>query len=137
MGLVGLLDYYGEDIRAKLSAQRDEEVSAMEVFLIYGLLPWVEVLYGAVTLCISFQFTKHQVQARKALAWCLWVALAYVPLTHLAGIIRLMTDAIPHPMSNYLIEVFNLVFMSALVGVPLFLLIRFLDDRRITSLVRL
>jgi predicted Zn finger-like uncharacterized protein len=137
MGLMGMLDYYGEDIRGKLSAQREEAVSAMEVFLRYGLLPWVEVLYGGALLAVSVQFAQHRAQARQALSWCLWVAIAYVPVTHLASIISLMRDAIPHPITNYLIEFFNMLFMSALVGIPLFLLIRFLDDRRITSIVRL
>jgi predicted Zn finger-like uncharacterized protein len=137
MGLMGLLDYYGEDIRARLTAQREEQVSAMEVFLKYGLLPWIKVLYGVVTVAVSVQFTQHRAQGRKALAWCLWAAIVYMPLTHLFGIIGLMRDAIPHPITNYLIEFFNMFFMGALVGVPLFLLIRFLDDRRITSVVRM
>lgn len=137
MGLLGLMDYYGEDIRGRLAAQRDESVSVWEVFLEFGLMPWLKVLYGSATLIASVQFTRLQLKARKALAWCLWSAIAYIPLTHLAGIIGLITDAIPHPFTNYLIEFLNLIFMSALIGGPLFMLIRFLDDRRITSVVRL
>jgi hypothetical protein len=138
MGFMGMLDYYGEDIRARLSAQREEVVSAMEVFLYYGgLKAWIQLLYGVVTLIVSIQFIKLQGQARNALSWCLWAAIAYVPVTHLIGIVSLIRDSIPHPLSNYLIEFINLIFMSSLIGVPLFLLIRFLDDRRITSVVRL
>jgi hypothetical protein len=44
---------------------------------------------------------------------------------------------IPHSISGYFIEVVNIALMTALWCIPLFLLVRFLADRRITSVVKL
>ena len=137
MGILGLFDYYGNDIQAKLTEQREEQVSAWYVFLHYGMMPWILVVYGGSLLAVSVFFLKRRAQARQALAWCLWAVIAYVPCIHLLGIINLIRDAIPHPFSNYMVEIFTLLFMSALFGVPLYLLINFLEDKRIKSVVKL
>ena len=136
MGLMGLLDYYGEDIRARLIEQRDEQVSAWYVFLHYGLKPWLEVLYGGALLIVSTYFLQHKAQARQALIWLLWGAIAYVPVLMTIKFIAWWTAPIPHTWGGYAIEFFNIMFMSSLSGIPLFFLARFLDDRRITSVVR-
>ena len=137
MGLMGLLDYYGEDIRAKLTEQLDEQVSAWYVFLHYGLKPWLEVLYGGTLVAVSTYFIQRKAQARLALTWLLWGAIAYVPVLMTIKFINWWIAPIPHTWGGYSIETFNIIFMSSLSGIPLFLLIRYLEDRRITSVVKL
>jgi predicted Zn finger-like uncharacterized protein len=136
-GILGLFDYFGTDIQAQLLEQREEKVSAAYVFLLFGMIPWIMVIYGGAVMGASAFFLKHQAQARHALTWLLWAFIAYVPVSLTVKFIRWWTEPIPHTWSGYSIELFNILFMSALVGIPLYLLIRFLDDRRITSVVKL
>jgi len=137
MGFFGMFDYYGNDIQAKLSEQRDEQVSAWYVFLHYGLVPWIMVLYGGALLAASIFFVKRQKQALQALAWLLWAAIVYVPLSMTVNYVRWWIEPIPHTWGGYFIGLFNILFMAALVGIPLYLLINFLDDKRIRSVVKL
>ena len=137
MGFLGLFDYYGNDIQAKLTEQREEQVSAWYVFLHYGIVPWIMVLYGGALLAVSTFFLKRRKQARQALAWLLWAVIAYVPVSMTVSFVLLWIEPISHTWGGYFIGAFNILFMTALVGIPLYLLIRFLDDKRIKSVVRL
>jgi len=137
MGFLGMFDYYGNDIQARLTEERDEQVSAWYVFLHYGLLPWIMVLYGGTLLAVSIFFLKRQKQARQALAWLLWTVIAYVPVSMSVSFVRWWIEPISHTWGGYFIGVFNILFMTALLGIPLYLLINFLDDKRIKSVVKL
>lgn len=137
MGFLGMFDYYGNDVQAKLSAEREEPVSAWYVFFHYGMLPWIQVLFGGALLAASVFFLKRQAKALRALIWLLWGVIAYVPVSMAVRFVRWWIEPIPHTWGGYSIEIFNVLFMSSLVGIPLFLLIRFLEDRRITLVVRL
>jgi predicted Zn finger-like uncharacterized protein len=137
MGFFGMFDYYGNDIQAKLTEQREEQVSAWYVFLHYGMVPWIMVLYGGALLAVSTFFLKRQKQARQALAWLLWAVIAYVPVSMTVNFVRWWIEPISHNWGGYFIGVFNILFMTALVGIPLYLLINFLDDKRIRSVVKL
>jgi hypothetical protein len=137
MGFFGMFDYYGNDIQAKLTEQRGELVSSWYVFLHYGMMPWIKVLYGGALLAVSTLFLKRRKQARPALAWLLWTLIAYVPVSMTVSFVRWWIEPIPHAWSGYLTGLFNILFMSALVGIPLYLLINFLDDKRIKSVVKL
>ena len=137
MGFFGMFDYYGNDIQAKLTEQREEQVSAWYVFLHYGMVPWIMVLYGGALLAVSMFFLKRQKQARQALAWLLWAVIAYVPVSMTVNFVRWWIEPISHTWGGYFIGVFNILFMTALVGIPLYLLINFLGDKRIRSVVKL
>jgi predicted Zn finger-like uncharacterized protein len=137
MGFFGMFDYYGNDIQAKLTEQRDEQVSGWYVFLHYGMVPWIMVLYGGSLLAVSTFFLKRSKQARQALAWLLWAVIAYVPLSMTVSFVRWWIEPISHSWSGYFIGLFNILFMTVLLGIPLYLLINFLDDKRIKSVVRL
>jgi predicted Zn finger-like uncharacterized protein len=137
MGFLGMFDYYGNDIQAKLTEQREEQVSAWYVFLHYGMMPWIKVLYGGTLLAVSTFFLKRQKQSLQALAWLLWAAIGFVPLSMTVNYVRWWIEPISHTWGGYLIGFFNILFMTALVGVPLYLLINFLDDKRIKSVVKL
>jgi len=137
IGFFGMFDYYGNDIQAKLTEQREEQVSAWYVFLHYGMIPWILVLYGGALLAVSTLFLKRQAQARQALGWLLWAVIVYVPVSMTVSFVRWWIEPISHTWSGYLIGIFNILFMTALVGIPLYLLINFLDDKRIRSVVKL
>ena len=137
MGILGMFEYYGSDIQVQLTAQREEQVSAWHVFFHYGMLPWIQVLFGGALLAVSIFFLRHQAQSRQALIWLLWAVSAYVPVSMVVSFVRWWVEPIPHTWGGYSIEIFNILFMSALIGTPLYFLIRFLEDRRITSVVKL
>ncbi|GFE61241.1 zinc-ribbon domain-containing protein [Geobacter sp. AOG2] len=137
LGLWGLMEYHGGDLQAQLSAQRDEPVSAWYVFLHYGALAWVKTLYGFALLAAGALFMKRSAQSIKLLSQLLWAAILFVPVYFIGGFVAWVLEPIPHSLSGYVIEVVNIVLMSALWCIPLFLLVRFLADRRITSVVKL
>jgi hypothetical protein len=136
-GIIGLFGYFGSDIQAKLSEQREERVSALYVFIHYGLLPWILVLYGSALLAVSTFFLKHQAQSRKNLALLLWGFIAYVPAYHLVIIISHFFEPIRPSFGTFAFEFLLMIVVSALVGFPLYLLINFLEDKRVKSVVRL
>ena len=137
IGLMGVSGYDGAKIQALLMEERDEPVSALYVFLHHGLLHWVKLLYGAIALAVSLLFMKRLKTGLQALSVLLWATIALVPLSYVIGFINWVLAPIPHAISGYLIEIFNIIFMSALAGVPLYLLERYLHERKITSVVNL
>lgn len=137
MGLWGLVEYHGGDIQAQLAAQRDEPVSVWYVFLHYGALPWLKTLYGAALMAAAALFMKRSAQSIKLLSQLIWAAIFFVPLYFIGGFVAWVMEPIPHSISGYFTEVVNIVLMTALWCIPLFLLVRFLSDRRITSVVKL
>jgi len=137
MGLWGLTEYHGGDIQAQLSAQRDEPVSSWYVFLHYGALPWVKTLYGLALLAAGALFLKRSTRSIKLLTQLFWAAIIFVPLYFVTGFVLWVLEPIPHSIGGYFIEVVNIILMTALWCIPLFLLARFLSDRRITSVVKL
>ncbi|MGB9082661.1 MAG: zinc-ribbon domain-containing protein [Desulfuromonadaceae bacterium] len=137
IGLMGVSGYDGAKIQALLMEERDEPVSALYVFLHHGLLHWVRLLYGVIALAVSLLFMKRLKTGLQALSVLLWATIALVPLSYVIGFINWVLAPIPHAISGYLIEIFNIILMSALAGVPLYLLERYLHERKITSVVNL
>jgi len=142
MGAYGVLDYLSTDYLAKISEESialgiADKPTPFKIFISHGLKSWLEVLYGGALLAASVYFIQRKAMARKGLTWLLWGAVAYFPIMMIIKFVTWWLAPIPHTWSGYLIEVFNVLFLSALAGIPLFLLIRFLEDRRITTVVRL
>lgn len=142
MGIFGLLGYFGTDYVAKVSEESialgiADKPSSFKIFLNHGLTPWVETFYGAALLAAAVLFLKKQAQARQALGWLLWAFIAYVPVLMFIRFLTWWFQPIPHTWGGYATNLFNIVFISALVGIPLYLLINFLDDKRIRSVVKL
>jgi uncharacterized membrane protein YjfL (UPF0719 family) len=142
VALFGMFDYYGTDFQAKISEEDvalgiEEKASVLKNFLHHGLVPWIEMLYGSSLLAVAVFFLKKQSQARQALGWLLWALIAYVPVLLTVRFFDWWLQPIPHSWSGYAINFFNILFISALVGFPLYLLISFLDDKRIRSVVKL
>ncbi len=134
-GLWGLLDYYGTDIRAQLSAQRDEDVSAVHVFLNYGLMPWIETLFGGAGLGVSVMFLKRRTAGRIFLSRLLKCLMGFIPIYQIVSFVNWIREPVPHSVSGYLVEIFSILFVATLLIIPLYLLDRFLDERRIRSVV--
>lgn len=137
LGLWGLIEYDSTKIKAMLLEERDEQVSGFYVFLHYGLLHWIKLLYGLSALAVSALFMKRLKIGLKAMSGLLWATIALVPLIYIVSFIVWVLAPIPHTISGYLIEILNVLFMSALVGAPLYLLEQYLYERKITSVVKL
>jgi len=142
MGLFGMFDYYGTDYLTKLNEHNialgiEEKVSAMGVFLKFGLVPWIEMLYGASLLAVAVFFLKRQAQARQALGWFLWALIAYVPTYFLVVMISHFFEPSTRTFMTFFYEFLWMMIVSAVVGVPLYMLIDFLEDKRIKSVVKL
>lgn len=137
LGLWGILGYDGAKIQALILEEREEQVSGFYVFLHYGLLQWIKLLYGLIALTISLLFMKRLKIALRAMSGLLWATIVIVPLAYIISFIIWVLAPIPHTISGYLIEILNILFMSALVGAPLYMLERYLYERKITSVVKL
>lgn len=136
MGVWQLLQYNPGEIREQLVAQRDEQVSMWYVFAHYGLLPWIKTLYGGVALASSLFFIQQKEIALKLLSWTLRAALVFVPVYQVTEFVNWVLEPIPHVLLGYFVEIINILFVSALWGIPIFLLDRFLKDKRVTTVVR-
>jgi predicted Zn finger-like uncharacterized protein len=137
LGLWGIIEYDSTKIKAMLAEERDEQVSGFYVFLHYGLLHWVKLVYGLAALTVSMLFMKRLKIALQMLSNLLWATIILVPLYYVISFIYWVMAPIPHTISGYLIEILNILFMSALAGVPLYLLEQYLHERKITSVVKL
>ena len=136
MGLMGLLDYDAVSIREQLSAKLNEQVSTWYVFSRFGLLPWLETLYGAATLIVAIFFLQKQAMAFKTLSLLLRMLMAFIPLYMIVSFIVWVMQPISHSLVGYLVEIVNIVFMTALFGLPIFALDRYLHDKRIASIFK-
>jgi predicted Zn finger-like uncharacterized protein len=142
MGLFGMFDYYGTDYLTKLNEHNialaiEEKVTAMNIFLTYGLVPWIEMIYGTALMAVAVFFLQRQAQARVALGWLLWALIAYVPTYYLITMGSHFFESSSRTFMTFFYDFLQMIIVSALVGVPLYLLINFLDDRRIKSVVKL
>ncbi len=137
LGLWGVIGYDTSKIQALLMEERDERVSGLYVFLNYGLMHWVKLVCGMSALAVAILFMKRLKTGLKAMSVLLWVTIVLIPLSYIISFIYWLLAPIPHTISGYLIEILNIFFMGALVGVPLYLLERYLHERNITSVVKL
>lgn len=137
LGLWGIIEYDSARIKALLVEQGDEQVSDFYVFLHYGLLHWVKLLYGTAAMAVSLMFMKRLKIGLQSMSALLWSTIALVPLLYIISFVNWVIAPIPHTISGYAIELINIIFMSALVGMPLYLLERYLHERTITSVVKL
>lgn len=137
IGLWGLAGYDSVAVRALLMEQNDKPVSDLYLFLHYGLSHWVKLLFGLSALVVSILFIKRLKVSLLAMKYLIWAAIVLVPLSYVIGFIYWVLAPIPHPISGYLIEVVNILFMTALFDVPLYLLGRHLQNRKITAAVNL
>ncbi len=137
LGLWEIIGYDSNKIQAKLMEERDGQISALYMFMHYGLLYWGKIFYGLSALAVSILFLKRLKIGLRAMSALLWTSIALVPLLYIIGFIFWVLAPITHTISGYLIEILNILFMSALVGVPLYLLELYLHERKITSIVKL
>jgi predicted Zn finger-like uncharacterized protein len=137
MGVWGLWQYHPDKIQEQLLDQLDEPVSALFVFAHYGLMPWIKTLYGGAALISALFFIRQRKVALKLLSWVLRAALVFIPVYQVIGFINWVLEPISHSVLGYLVEIINILFMTALWGVPILLLDRFLKDKKVTSIVKL
>ncbi len=137
LGLWGIIGYDSTKIQTTLMEEREEQVSGLYIFLHYGLLHWVKFMYGVMAMVVSLLFMKRLKVGLQALSGLLWATIVLVPLSYIISFVYWVLAPIPHTISGYFIEILNILFMSALVGVPLYLLERYLHERKITSVVKL
>lgn len=135
LGLWGLVEYDSVKIKAQLLEERDEQVSGIYVFLHYGLIHWVKILYGTAAVGVALQFMKRYKNGLRSMSVLLWVTIALVPLLYIIGFVNWVLAPIPHTISGYLVELLNIFVVSSLIGGPLFYLERYLHQRTIISVV--
>lgn len=136
-GLLGITGYDGTKIQALILQETGEQLSGFSIFVRYGLMHWVKLLYGLSALIISLLFLKRLKIALRALSALIWITIALVPLSYIISFVYWVLAPISHTFSGYFIEIINIIFMSVLVGVPLYILERYLYERKITSVVKL
>lgn len=137
LGLWGIIGYDSTGIHARLMKERDEPVSSLYVFMHYGFVHWIRILWGMTALAVSMLFMKRLKMGLRVLRALIWATIALVSLSYVVGFVYWVLAPIPHSLSGYLIEIVNILFMSALVGIPLYLLESYLHERKITALVNL
>ena len=137
LGLRGVIVFDTAKTAEILMLESDEQFSRFYIFLHYGLIHWVKLLYGITALTVAVLFMKRLKLGLKALRYLIWATIGLVPVLYTSAFISWMLGPIPHTVSGYLINGMEIIFIGALVGVPLYLLERSLHDRTITSVVKL
>jgi predicted Zn finger-like uncharacterized protein len=137
IALFEIVGFDGAKIQAQLLEEREEQVSSLMVFLHYGLIQWLKFFYGLSALTVSILFMKRLKVGLNAMNSLLWATIIVVPLLYIISFISWTQAPIPHILSGYLVKILNIIFMSLIVGAPLFLLKRYLHNREITSVINL
>lgn len=137
IGTWGVIGYDGAKIQTMLLQERDWQVSGLHVFINYGLPYWVKLLYGLAAATVAVLFMKRLKVGLKAMSGLLWATIFLVPVLYITSFVNWILTPVPHTAGGYLIEILNIIFMSALIGAPLWLLERYLHERKITSIVKL
>lgn len=136
IGVWGVIDYDTVRIQTQMAERGDPEVSGLNIFVHYGLQQWLKLLLGLSAVAISLLLMKRLKIGLRTLSGLLWATIVVVPLSQSIGFIYWAMAPLPHTTSGYLIEIFNILLISALVGLPLYLLERYLHERKITSIIK-
>jgi len=137
LGLWGIIGFDTVKIQESLLLESDEQFSRLSVFLHYGLIHWVKLLYGITAMAIAVMFMKRLKLGLRALSYLLRTTIVLVPMLYTITFIYWIIGPISHSISGYFINSMEIIFIGALVGVPLYLLDRYLHERTITSVVKL
>jgi hypothetical protein len=137
LGLWGILGFDTVKIQESMMLGSDEQFSRFSAFLQYGLIHWVKLLYGISAMIVGVLFMKRLERGLKALSVLLRVTIIFVPILYIISFIYWIIGPISHSTSGYFINCIEIIFISALVGVPLHLLEKYLHHRNITSVVKL
>lgn len=136
MGLWGIFAYDSAALRIRLMEETDESVSGWYLFFRFGAIHWLTLLYGGAAMAVALLFMKRMKTGLRAMNLLLWTTVLLVPLIYIVKFIQWAMAPIPHTISGYLIEILNILCMSALTGVPLLLVIRLLRERNISSVFK-
>jgi len=137
LGLWGVVEFSATDYRAASANVLgiEEAPSSVGIFLKHGLVPWILAVYGGCLAVAAWLFLKRLAVALRALSHCLRAAAVLVPVYEVVSFVGWVMEPVPHGVGGYAVEIAGLLFMSALVVIPLLLLDGFLADRRVTSVV--
>ena len=131
-----LIKYYSDDFQSTLLDESLTFATTRLYYYIYGVQPWLELFFGFVLLGVTIQFLRYRDVARKFLAVALWIFICYFPLSQCKGILSTYLNPLPNLTNKYLFEFLSVLASSLAVCVPLYFMIRFLGDKRITSAVK-
>lgn len=126
----GLLDYLGTDLQAKLSENSLEPVSAWKVFWGYGFMPWVELLLGVALLMVGFIFLQRHSKGLTVMVKAIQVVLILIPVYQIGKFVVWIINSTSPPWWGYLVEVLSTLLVAALLIVPLWILLQYLESER-------
>lgn len=135
-GLFGMLEHNTAEIKSQILAQRDEQVSSLYVFIHYGLIQWIKIVFGLAALVTAYYFLQHKTVALKMLSILLKMVMVFIPLYLVLSFVFWVLQPIPHSIGGYFVEIINILLMTLLFGFPPYLLERFLQDKRIVSVIK-
>lgn len=126
-GSMGLANYYQKDWQAVLSEQVLEPVSRLFVFFSLGFIPWLSTLFSLYFVLRAYRFLKLDRDSRDRLAESAWGGVA-VAIAHeaVAFFNWIRVSSSTTSLSYYMVGILSALFMSALLGSPFLLLIRYL-----------
>jgi predicted Zn finger-like uncharacterized protein len=123
-GLAGLLNYYGKDWQALLSAPFLEPVSKTSIFFKYGFFPWLRTLTGIGVIFAGIQFLALKPRIPKILTALCWGISGIILVQEAVEIVKrfLITSGTPSAIFyvdciiSYLIKVslWSLPFLAAI-----------------------
>jgi predicted Zn finger-like uncharacterized protein len=136
-GIYGLLRYYGKDWQAALSETLIEPVSKTHVFFTMGFVPWVMSLFGIYFTWTGYQFLNLKSDSHKRLVESAWGGFAVVVIYEAMDFIKWIRVSSSDPsLSYYAAGIFSSIITIALMGVPFFLLLWYLNSDTITREVK-
>ncbi len=126
----GLLDYLGTDLQAKLSENSLEPVSAWKVFCGYGFMPWVELSLGIVLLVVGFIFLQRHSKGLWVMVKAVQAVLILVPIYQIGRFVVWIVNSTSPPWWGYLVEILSTLLVAALLMVPLWIVLQYLESDR-------
>jgi predicted Zn finger-like uncharacterized protein len=131
-GGVGLFKYYSKDWQAVLSEPLLEPLTRFQVFMKLGFTPWLLALFGAYFSWSSYLFSRLRCDALKRMTEAAYGGIAVVAACQAAGFYEWVRLASGTPtLSYYGVGIMNFLLMTALLGAPFLVLLRYLDSSAI------
>ena len=131
-GLAGLMNYYGKDWQAELSASFVEPISNTSLFFRLGFIPWLITLFSAYFIAVAGLFLTQRSGATKELIRGAWVGMALGVIHESADFIDWVRISSSTPSFSYLFTgIMNSLLWIVLWSAPTFALIWFLGSDRI------
>ena len=119
-GVFAIIQYDGAAIQERLSENAAEKASMAGIFLQYGVVGWLSLLFGLFSAVTGVVIIRQHEIAMKLLTWHLLTAMSLIPILYIRSFIYWTLSPISHGFAGYFAEIGTMLIECVVLLAPLF-----------------